>query len=142
MTDNTAWIDQNGLESVQIFRGDGMGVEYLQDAGIPMLVFSSEPNPVVAARARKLGLPVVQGIGIGDKGARLAAYLAENGIDPAAVVYLGNDVNDLPCFPIVGCAVAVADSHPEVLAEADIVLAKPGGRGAVRELAELVLKSR
>jgi N-acylneuraminate cytidylyltransferase len=104
MTDNTAWIDQNGLESVQIFRGDGMGVEYLQDAGIPMLVFSSEPNPVVAARARKLGLPVVQGIGIVDKGARLAAYLAEKGIDSAAVVYLGNDVNDLPCFPIVGCA--------------------------------------
>ena len=117
-----------------------MGVEYLQDAGIPMLVFSSEPNPVVAARARKLGLPVVQGIGIGDKAARLAAYLAEKEIDPAAVVYLGNDTNDLPCFPLVGCGVAVADAHPEVLAAADIILSKPGGRGAVRELAELVLK--
>jgi N-acylneuraminate cytidylyltransferase len=139
MTDNTAWVDENGLESVQISRSDGMGVEHLQNAGIPMLVFSSEPNPVVAARARKLGLPVVQGIGIGDKGVRLAGLLAEKGLDPASVVYVGNDLNDLPCFPLVGCAVAVADSHPDVLAAADIILTKPGGRGAVRELADLVL---
>ncbi|HUF38318.1 MAG TPA: acylneuraminate cytidylyltransferase [Anaerolineales bacterium] len=139
MTDNTAWVDENGLESVQVSRSDGMGVELLQKTGIPMLVFSSEPNPVVAARSRKLGLPVVQGIGIGDKGVRLAAFLSEEGIDPAAVVYVGNDLNDLPCFPLVGCAVAVADSHPDLLAAADIVLSKPGGRGAVRELADLVL---
>jgi N-acylneuraminate cytidylyltransferase len=69
----------------------------------------------------------------------LAAFLAEYGIDPASVVYVGNDLNDLPCFPLVGCAVAVADSHPDVLAAADIILMKPGGRGAVRELAERIL---
>lgn len=138
MTDNTAWVDEHGTESVQVSRSDGMGVEMLQNAGIQMIIFSSEPNPVVAARARKLGLPVLQGIGIGDKGRRLARLLDEKGIDPAMVVYVGNDLNDLPCFPLVGCAVAVADAHPEVLAQADLVLSKPGGRGALRELADLI----
>ncbi|GAB4580899.1 MAG: N-acylneuraminate cytidylyltransferase [Anaerolineales bacterium] len=140
MTDNTAWVDQNGIESVRISRSDGMAVEMLQKAGVPMLIFSSEPNPVVAARARKLGLPVVHGIGIGDKGTRLANLLAEQGIDPAQVVYVGNDLNDLPCFPLVGCAVAVADSHPSALEQADLVLTRKGGDGAVRELSEMILK--
>ncbi len=139
MTDNTAWVDQNGLESVRISRSDGMGVERLQKAGVPMMIFSSEPNPVVAARARKLDIPVVHGIGIGDKGTRLANLLAEKGIDPAQVVYVGNDLNDLPCFPLVGCAVAVADSHPAALAQADLILTQNGGHGAVRELCEMIL---
>lgn len=140
MTDNTAWVDENGVESVRVSRSDGMAVEMLQKAGVPMMIFSSEPNPVVAARARKLNLPVVHGIGIGDKGARLANLLAENGIDPAQVIYVGNDLNDLPCFPLVGCAVAVADSHPAALEQADLVLSKKGGDGAVRELCEMILK--
>jgi N-acylneuraminate cytidylyltransferase len=57
------------------------------------------------------------------------------------VVYIGNDLNDLPCFEIAGWAVAVADAYPEVLQAADYVLAKPGGHGAVREVCELVLKN-
>jgi 3-deoxy-D-manno-octulosonate 8-phosphate phosphatase KdsC-like HAD superfamily phosphatase len=57
-------------------------------------------------------------------------------IDPAQVVYLGNDVNDLECMPLVACGVAVADAHPDVLAAADIVLSQSGGRGAVRELCD------
>jgi YrbI family 3-deoxy-D-manno-octulosonate 8-phosphate phosphatase len=140
MTDNTAWVDENGLESVRVSRSDGMGVEMLQKAGVPMMIFSSEPNQVVAARARKLNIPAVHGIGIGDKGTRLAKLLAEKGIDPADVVYMGNDLNDLPCFPLVGCAVAVADSHPAALSQADLVLTHNGGHGAVRELCDLILE--
>lgn len=139
MTDNTAWVDENGLESVRISRSDGMGIERLQKAGVPMMIFSSEPNPVVAARARKLNIPVVHGIGIGNKGERLAKMLEEQGLDPAQVVYVGNDLNDLPCFPLVGCAVAVADSHPAALDQADLVLTQNGGHGAVRELCEMIL---
>lgn len=140
MTDNTAWVDQNGVESVRVSRSDGMGIERLQKAGVPMMIFSSEPNPVVAARARKLNIPVVHGIGIGDKGERLAKMLDEQRIDPAQVVYVGNDLNDLPCFPLVGCAIAVADSHPTTLAQADLILTQNGGHGAVRELCEMILK--
>ena len=75
----------------------------------------------------------------GGKPAALSAYLAEQGIDPANVVYVGNDTNDLPCFPIVGCAVAPADAQPEVLRAADQVLTRNGGHGAVRELCDLLV---
>ena len=142
MTDNTAWVDQTGIESVRVSRSDGMGVEMLQKAGVPMMIFSSEPNPVVAARARKLNLPVVHGIGIGDKGTRLVNLLEEKGVDPAQVVYVGNDLNDLPCFPLVGCAVAVADSHPAALEQADLILSHNGGHGAVRELCEMIFENK
>jgi YrbI family 3-deoxy-D-manno-octulosonate 8-phosphate phosphatase len=139
MTDNHAWVDQDGCEAVMVNRGDGMGVALLRKAGIPAVVLSTETNPVVAARCKKLKLPVVQGLE--DKTSTLRAWLETHHIDPAGTVYIGNDINDLPCFPLVGCAVAVADAHPEVLAQADLVLTCNGGQGAVRELCELVLKN-
>ncbi len=137
MTDNHAWVDQDGRESVMVSRSDGMGISLLRKAGIEMAVLSTEPNPVVSARCQKLKLPVLQGIA--DKAAALRGLLDERGVDPARVVYLGNDVNDLPCFPLVGCAVVVADAHPAAKAQADLVLSKPGGQGAVRELCDLLL---
>ena len=76
-----------------------------------------------------------------DKETALKKLEADRGIDPTYVVYCGNDANDLPCFPLVGWAVAVADSVPEVLRKADFVLSKPGGHGAVRELCGLLLSA-
>lgn len=140
MTDNTAYVNEDGIESVQVSRGDGMGIDLLRNAGVDMFVLSTEPNPVVAARCRKLKLAYEHGVG--RKGEALPKILAERGVDPANVVYLGNDVNDLPCFPLVGCAVVVADAHPAAAAEADVVLEKSGGHGAVRELADMILSRR
>lgn len=134
MTDDRVWVDGTGTESVASHRGDGMGIVGLRRAGIPAIVLSTETNPVVAARCQKLDLPFMQGVA--DKRSALLSVLEERGVNPAAVVYLGNDVNDLPCFPIVGCAVVVGDAHPLAKAEADIVLRRPGGRGAVRELCD------
>jgi N-acylneuraminate cytidylyltransferase len=68
----------------------------------------------------------------------LREWLAARRFDPARVVYVGNDTNDLECMAGVGCPVAVADAYPAVKAAAKIVLAAPGGHGAVRELLELV----
>jgi N-acylneuraminate cytidylyltransferase len=138
MTDDSVWVDQDGRESVAANRGDGLGIAMLRKAGIPMLVLSTEPNPVVSARCRKLQLDVIQGVG--DKATALQSMLAERKIDPQHVVYLGNDVNDLPCFPLVGCAVAVADAHPDVLAQADLILNHRGGHGAVRELCDRIVQ--
>lgn len=136
LTDNRVWVDRDGKETVAAHRGDGWGLARLRESGIEAVVLSTETDPVVTARCRKLGLPVVQGVG--DKGIALAKLLEDRRIDPATVVYLGNDVNDLPCFPLVGCAVVVGDAHPAAAAQADRILKSPGGRGAVRELCDLL----
>jgi N-acylneuraminate cytidylyltransferase len=138
MTDDRVWVNQDGTEMVAANRRDGMGIAMLHKAGIPAVVLSTETNPVVAARCRKLGLPLVQGID--NKAVALHEMLAERKVEPGNVVYLGNDVNDLPCFPLVGCAAATADAHPEVCRQADLVLTHKGGYGAVRELCERIAK--
>jgi len=140
MTDNRVWVDQDGREMIAASRAEGPGLHALAAQGIRTLVLSREPNPVVAARCRKLEIPVIQGEK--DKARALLAYLQAEKIDASQVVYLGNDVNDLPCFPIVACAVVVADAEPAVLPKADLVLKRKGGYGAVRELCELILASQ
>ncbi|HEX2317261.1 MAG TPA: acylneuraminate cytidylyltransferase [Thermomonospora sp.] len=139
-TDDGAFVDTDGRESVRVSRGDGMGVALLRRAGVPLLILSTEVNAVVAARARKLGVPVLHGVE--DKASVLRKWLADEGLDPARVAYVGNDVNDLGCLALVGWPVAVPDSHPRVLAAARITLTRPGGAGAVRELCERVLAAR
>ena len=137
MTDNGVLVDAQAGESVRCDRGDGWGIGRLRDAGVPMMVLSTEEHPVVAARCRKLKLSCVQGSA--DKAASLAMLLGEKGIDPAEVIYVGNDVNDLGCLRMVGMPVAVGDAHPEVMAASKLVLTRRGGRGAVREFCDLLL---
>ncbi|MBE1460126.1 N-acylneuraminate cytidylyltransferase [Nocardiopsis terrae] len=139
-TDDRATVSENGAESVTVSRSDGMGVKLLREAGVRLLVLSTEENPVVCARADKLKVPVLHGLS--DKRAALATWLDEEDLDPARVAYVGNDVNDLGCLSLVGWPVAVPDSHPDVLAAARVVLTRRGGDGAVRELCERVLKTR
>jgi YrbI family 3-deoxy-D-manno-octulosonate 8-phosphate phosphatase len=104
-----------------------------------LLVLSKEVNPVVQARCEKMKVPYLQGID--DKALVLKRTFAERGIDPLSVIYIGNDVNDLPCFPLVGCALAPADAEPEVLQKADIILHRRGGHGAVREVCDQILNN-
>lgn len=137
-TDNRVWVTEDGKEAVACHRGDGMGLALLKERGIVPVVLSSESNPVVAARCCKLGVECQQSLG--DKGAALRNLVQQKGLDMARVVYVGNDVNDLDCMMTAGYAVAVADAHPTVLSEADLVLQTSGGYGAVRELCDLVIK--
>lgn len=141
ITDNRVWTSEEGLETVVASRSDSMRIRELRERGVEVMILSSEPNPVVRARAEKMGVEAVHGIDIRGKGEALKQLLAEKKVDAANVVYIGNDLNDLPCFEIAGWAVAVADAYPEVLCAADYVLSKPGGHGAVREVCELVLKN-
>lgn len=139
-TDDTLIVSQSGAEAVSVSRSDGMGVALLRDAGLPVLILSTETNPVVAARARKLRVDVIQGRR--RKAAALREWAEAAGVPLARVAYLGNDVNDLGCLEIVGWPVAVPDAHPLVLAAARVVLDRPGGAGAVRDLADRVLRAR
>ena len=136
-TDDSAQVSSDGSEQVRVHRGDGLGIAALRRAGIPVLILSSEVNPVVRARARKLSVPVIHGVD--DKGSVLRDWCSTDHIDPARVLYAGNDVNDLGCFEVVGWPVAVASAHPAVRNAARLVTSVPGGHGAVREIASWIL---
>jgi len=140
MTDDRVYINQHGDESVAAHRGDGMGISRVKKSGVEVIILSKEKNPVVQARGNKLNIPVYQGID--EKGKELQNIIKEKGMPAEEVVYVGNDVNDLPCFPLVGLAVAVADAHPEVKNQASLILRKNGGYGAVREICDLIVERR
>ncbi|WP_328553814.1 N-acylneuraminate cytidylyltransferase [Streptomyces sp. NBC_00358] len=136
-TDDRVLIDSDGREFVSVHRGDGLGIAALRRSGLAMLILSTEQNPVVAARARKLKIPVLHGID--RKDLALKQWCEEQGIAPERVLYVGNDVNDLPCFALVGWPVAVASAHDVVRGAARAVTTVPGGDGAIREIASWIL---
>ena len=139
-TDDRAVVDENGHEGVVVSRSDGMGVARLRRAGVRVLILSTETNPVVAARARKLGVPALHGVD--DKQQALLDWMTSEGLDPQRVAYVGNDVNDVGALSSVGWPIAVPDAHPQVRALARVVLSRPGGHGAVRDLSDRVLAAR
>lgn len=136
-TDDRVLIDADGRETVAVHRGDGLGIAALRKAGLPLLILSTEQNPVVAARAHKLRVPVLHGID--RKDLALKQWCDEQSIAPERVMYVGNDVNDLPCFALAGWPVAVASAHDSVRAAARAVTTTPGGFGAIREIAAWLL---
>ena len=138
LTDNRVWVSEQGVESVACDRGDGLGLELVRARlGLPVVVMSRERNKVVSVRCRKLGVECYQSID--NKLMALQKWTQQRGISLARVIYVGNDINDEQCLQAVGCAVIVADAHPSVRSDADLVLNKRGGRGAVRELCDLLL---
>jgi len=138
-TDNHVYVDEQGREMVRCSRADGLGVARLREKKVPMLILSTEENPVVAARAAKMKIETVQGCR--DKAAFLQRHAAENGVDLGAVLFVGNDVNDLSAMRLVGCPVCPSDAHPQVKEISRLVLSRPGGDGAVRELCDMLLEN-
>jgi len=139
-TDDTVITDQDGRESVLCSRSDGFGLDMLRQQGkVHAIILSREENPVVSARARKLKLEVYQGVQ--DKAQATQQLIKKHNLAQAEVIYIGNDLNDLPVLPYVGYFACPQDAHSEVIRRADLVLSKPGGRGAIRELIEIILRS-
>lgn len=136
-TDDRVFVDSEGRELVAVHRGDGLGIAALRRSGLALLTLSTEQNPVVAARAAKLKIPVLHGID--RKDLALSRWCDERGIAPERVLYAGNDVNDLPCLRLVGWPVAVAGSQGAVCEAARAVTHAPGGEGAIREIASWLL---
>jgi N-acylneuraminate cytidylyltransferase len=138
LTDNRVWVDGDGNEMVAAHRGDGWGIARLKENGIKVVVLSTETNPVVSARCRKLGIEAIQSVD--EKGPAIDQIIRAAGVDASEIVFLGNDENDLPCFEKVAWAAVVGDCHPGVIHQADHVLQKHGGFGAVRELCDMILR--
>lgn len=134
-TDNTVIVAEDGTEHVRCWRGDGLGLRQLADLGVAIAVISTEENPVVSVRCRKLKIRCVQGVH--NKRTTLEGMLQELnlGLDQAA--FMGNDINDVGPLSVVALPVVVQDAHPAVLHLARLRTATPGGFGAVRELCDL-----
>lgn len=140
LTPNTVIVNEEGLESVAVSRGDGFGVGMLKKLGIFQAIISLESNKVVQARGSKLGIETFNGVE--DKLSAVRIWAASISVSLDQIAFIGNDLNDLEVMQHVGLSVAVADAEPEVLGAADLVLRSSGGSGAIREFARLMTQNR
>ena len=136
MTDNKVFVDQNGNESVRVNRADGLAVSEIKKLGIEQIIISTEKNPVVSARARKLGIPCLQGIET--KKDVLINYCRKKNISLKKVAYLGNDINDKDAMNLAGIKLCPEDAHNEIKAISNHVFCLRGGDGVIRELLDLI----
>ena len=139
-TDNTVCVDQNGIEAVRCWRSDGLGLARLRNVGVQAFIISTEMNPIVTVRANKLKLPCKQGIE--DKATAILTTCHKLDVAPEQTIFVGNDINDIPAFQVVGMPVAVADAYPEVFPHVKYRTEKPGGFGAVREICDLIFYAK
>ena len=138
LTNNLVHLGEDGSEWVSCSRADGLAFDVLRRLQKPAYILSTEKNPVVTARAKKLQVPVLQGVV--NKVDALVSLSEAKGFDLSRVLYVGNDLNDFHVMQICGYAMCPADAHPRIKELATVVLACNGGRGVVRELLEEVLE--
>ena len=140
LTDGRLYFGAKG-EALKVFHvRDGHGIKLLMGAGVQVAAFSGRRSAATAARLRELRVPVVQGCA--DKLAAFNNLTKRLKVDPLNCACIVDDTPDLPLMSAVGLAAAVADAHPVVLSAAHWVAPSPGGRGAVRELCDAILRAR
>jgi 3-deoxy-D-manno-octulosonate 8-phosphate phosphatase (KDO 8-P phosphatase) len=139
LTDGSIVYDDDGVDRKSFYVRDGFGLKQWQLEGKQAALITGRTSKVVEVRAAELGLtPVIQGAL--DKLAGYRRLLEEKPLAPERICYVGDDLPDLPVLRRCGLAVAVADACPEVIAQAHFVTQARGGRGAVREVVELILR--
>ncbi|HAM32267.1 MAG: phenylphosphate carboxylase subunit delta [Deltaproteobacteria bacterium RBG_16_66_15] len=141
LTDGGIIHDAAGVETKRFHVRDGHGIKMLQRAGVPVGIITGRTSEVVAIRARELGIDIVRQ-GVYDKLAALREILAGTGILPAETAYAGDDIVDLPLLRAVGFSAAPSDAEPYVLDAVHYVSSRAGGKGAVREITEFLLRAR
>ena len=141
LTDGALHYGVDG-ENTKVFHArDGMGMAMLRDSGIRMAVVSGRASPIIEARLVELGVSVFKYRRM-DKRRAIEELVEEWDLPASRMAAIGDDLVDVPMLRAVGFAIAPADADDRVQAVAHRVSSRPGGRGAVRELAELVLRAR
>lgn len=141
LTSNDVWIDGLGSEWKAFHVPDGTGIRLLQEVGVGLALISGRRSEVVHRRAEELGISHHLS-GVHDKAQAVRELLAAQEVGSSDVVYVGDDLVDLPPMQIVGLPVAVANAHALVLEAACAVTRNAGGAGAVREVCEWILHAR
>lgn len=141
LTDGSIIWDSAGRESKVFNAKDGLGLSLAKTAGFYLIWITGRESLVVKIRAEELGVDVLLQ-GAREKGRVLLEACERLNISPREVAYIGDDLNDLPVLEMVGLRIAVGDAVEEVKGKAELVLDKEGGKGAVREAVEEILKKR
>lgn len=139
MTDGSIIYSEHGGETKAFNVRDGHGIKLLKSVGIECAIITARSSEVLKRRASELGIEHLYQKEL-DKAAAYNKLLLNCKCEPDETLYMGDDIIDIPVFTRVGVAVAVADAVDELLARADYVTEKCGGRGAVREVAEIIMK--
>ena len=137
LTNNLVFVNQDGKESVGCNRSDGLAFDVLRKLKKPSYILSTEKNPIVSARAKKLKIQAIQGVE--DKVQELLSLAKTNEYNLNRVLYVGNDINDYKAMKLCGYSACPSDSHEKIRSIATFVLQKKGGNGVIRELLEVKL---
>ena len=141
LTDGTLYFSEAGAELKAFNARDGHGMKMLRQSGVEVAILSARSSRAVEARAAELGITLLEQ-GVADKGAAFEGLVARLRVPAAAAGYMGDDVVDLPVFTRCGFAVSVPEAPDMVRERAHLVTRTPGGRGAVREVCELIMRTQ
>lgn len=141
LTDGGITYDNQGIEYKQFHVRDGLGIKFWQRAGGTFGLLTARSSHIVRVRAAELGIDLIRQ-GFDDKLTVAQQIIEQLKFSPQKVCYIGDDLADIPLLQYVGLGVAVANAAEDVLAIAHHVTRNEGGRGAVRELIESILKSQ
>lgn len=141
LTDGTLFFDNAGEEYKAFNSKDGHGLRMLLECGLQAAIITGRKSHLVEHRMRDLGIEIVFQ-GYRDKRPAFNELIAQTGLTPQQVAYMGDDVVDLPIMTQVGMAIAVKDAHPFVQQHADYITDKAGGQGAAREAIEFILQAQ
>jgi 3-deoxy-D-manno-octulosonate 8-phosphate phosphatase (KDO 8-P phosphatase) len=137
LTNNLVYLNQEGVETVACSRADGLAFDVLRKLNKPAFILSTEKSFVVAMRAKKLKIPVVQGVT--DKVLAIKELARENKFNLKNILYVGNDLNDYLVMKVCGYTACPVDSHLKIKEISKYILTTKGGNGVVRELLEQIL---
>jgi 3-deoxy-D-manno-octulosonate 8-phosphate phosphatase (KDO 8-P phosphatase) len=137
LTNNLVLIDENGKESVSCSRGDGLAFNVLKKIKKAVYILSTEENTVVSSRAKKLQIPVIQGVK--NKVSGIQKIVKKENCKLERILYIGNDLNDYQVMSMCGFTACPGDSHDQIKQISDFVLKTRGGCGVARELLEDIL---
>ena len=138
LTNNLVIVGQDGRESVTCSRSDGLAFDLFRKLKKPVYILSTEKNPVVAARAKKLKVKVFQGVN--NKADAIKKFAERYEFDLKNILYIGNDVNDYNAMKLCGYSACPSDSHEIIRSNSTIILQTKGGCGVARELVEDIFK--
>ena len=141
LTDGSLTYGPDGEVTKTFFVLDGLGIQLLNKTGVQTAIISARKSPIVVKRAADLGIAHVYQ-GIHDKRIGFAELLQATGVTPEECGYIGDDVIDLPLFTRVGLAITVPSGHPEVQHRAHYVTRIAGGKGAVREVCDMIMRAQ